>query len=117
MGEMSDWIQSNWFELASLLVQCAILATLARYGRKTLRIVRDSLNQGVTQERPWPSNPTGERPTIQQAVTPTRPEGAEHGVGETAAVWQNLTSWLQEPMESAGVVPRGSVMRWLKAPM
>ena len=29
MSEMSDWIQTNWFELGSILVQCAVLATLA----------------------------------------------------------------------------------------
>ena len=29
MSEISDWIQSNWFELGSLLVQCAMLVTLA----------------------------------------------------------------------------------------
>jgi hypothetical protein len=98
LGEMSDWIQSNWFELGSLLVQCAILATLAWYGRKILRTVRDPQNQSETLERGWPSNATVEQPPLQQSVAPTRPEGSEHGVGGIADGWRNLISWLRAPM-------------------
>jgi hypothetical protein len=117
VGEMSDWIQSNWFELGSLLIQCAILATLAWYGRKTLRILRDSQSQGATLERLRPSNATAEQTTLRQTVTPTRPESAEYGVDVTATVRPNLISWLQAPMRSRGVDSRYKFIRWLQAPM
>jgi hypothetical protein len=117
VNEMSDWIQSNWFELGSLLVQCAILATLAWYGRKTLRILRDPQNQGATLERLRPLTATAEQPTLQQTVTPTRPEGAQDDFGGTAAAWPNLISWLQAPMRRRGVDSRYKVIRWLHAPM
>jgi hypothetical protein len=117
VSEMSDWIQSNWFELGSLLVQCAILATLASYGRKTMRILGDSQSQDETLERLSPSSATAERLTIRQTVTPSSLEGAEHGVVGTAAVSHNLMSWLQAPMASRGVDPSNKVVRWLQAPM
>lgn len=107
MSEMSDWIQSNWFELGSLLVQCAILATLAWYGRKTLGILRASQL----------SNATADRPTAQEAAAPSGPEGVGHSVGEVAAAWRNLISWLQAPIASGGFAPWHRVIRWLQAPM
>jgi hypothetical protein len=45
MTEMSDWFQNNWIDLARLLVQCAILATVVRYGRKLLATLRASQEQ------------------------------------------------------------------------
>ncbi len=40
MDEISGLVERNWFEIGSLLIQCVILATVAWYGRKTLRFVR-----------------------------------------------------------------------------
>jgi len=45
MSEISDWFQNNWIDLARLLVQCAILATVVRYGRKLLATLRASQEQ------------------------------------------------------------------------
>ena len=114
---MSDWIQTHWFELGSLLVQCAILATLAWYGRKALRIVRAFQTQEETVERRSPSHAAAE-PVIRRTFTPAAvPEDAEDGAGGIVALWDNLTSWLQEPVVSRGDVPRGRIARWLQAPM
>jgi hypothetical protein len=117
LGEMIDWMQSNWFELGSLLVQCAILATLAWYGRETLRILRDSQNQGESLERLKLSVASDERPTIQHPATSTEVEGAHHSDGEIAAVWRNLINWLQAPMESRDAIFWPGFIRWFKAPM
>ena len=45
MNEFSDWFQNNAVDLARLLVQCAILATIVRYGRKLLATLRASQEQ------------------------------------------------------------------------
>jgi hypothetical protein len=45
MTEIMDWFQNNWIDLARLLVQCAILAALVRYGRKLLVALRASQEQ------------------------------------------------------------------------
>ena len=45
MSDFMDWFQNNAVDLARLLVQCAILATLVRYGRKLLATLRASQEQ------------------------------------------------------------------------
>jgi hypothetical protein len=45
MSEFNDWFQNNAVDLARLLVQIAILATLVRYGRKLLATLRASQEQ------------------------------------------------------------------------
>ena len=103
MSEMSDWIQSNWFELGSFLVQCAILATLAWYGGKTVRILRAFQDQDEAPQR--------------LALAPSGPEGAGHGGRGLAGASHNLISWLQAPMGSGRIAPWHRVIRWLQAPM
>lgn len=39
MGDILDFISSNWYELGSLLFQFAILAVAVSFGRKVLRIL------------------------------------------------------------------------------
>jgi hypothetical protein len=45
MSEFSDWLQSNWIDLARLGVQAAILAAVVRYGRRLLATLRASQEQ------------------------------------------------------------------------
>jgi hypothetical protein len=45
MSDFMDWFQNNAVDLARLLVQCAILATIVRYGRKLLATLRASQEQ------------------------------------------------------------------------
>jgi hypothetical protein len=61
MNEISDWFQNNWIDLARLLVQCAILATLVRYGRKMLATLRASQEQVGALLRLSVSDAVGER--------------------------------------------------------
>jgi hypothetical protein len=113
---MSDWIQSHWFELGSLLTQWAILVTLAWYGRKTLRIAKAFQTRDETLEVLSPSHVAAE-PTIRRIFEPAPVlEGTDDGASGIAAVWGNLTNWLQAPMVSREA-PRGRVARWLHAPM
>ena len=45
MNDFMDWFQNNAVDLARLAVQCAILVTLVRYGRKLLATLRASQEQ------------------------------------------------------------------------
>lgn len=113
MSEISDWIQSNWFEVGSLLVQCAVLATLAWYGRKVLRILLASYDQLEALRR----NVGAEHQITEQAFAPVRFEHVAHGSGGVAAACRDLITWLRAPMGSVGVGTSSRVKRWLQAPM
>jgi hypothetical protein len=116
MGEMSDWIQSNWFELGSFLVQFAMLATLAWYGRNVLRMLVATYDQNEALRKLWLSNVAPDQRITQQAFAPAGFERGRHGSGGAAAAWRDLVTWLQAPMGSGGIGPRRRVMRWLQAP-
>src|SRR5260370_13688158 len=117
MSELSDWIQTNWFELGSILVQCAVLATLAWYGRKVLSILVASFDQNEALRRLWLSNVAAEQRTTKQTFAPAGIESAGHRSGAVAAAWRGLISWLQEPMGSGRIRPSRRVIRWFRAPM
>ena len=97
MSEFSDWVQNNWFELASFLVQCAILATLFVYGRQALRALLALQDQAEPQKLSS-SKARGIRLTVQEA-----------------GVWSNLIRWFQEPMGEVAAWRR--TVRWFQAPM
>lgn len=56
-----DWFQNNWIDLARLLVQCAILATVVRFGRKILAALRASQEQVGALLKLSVSDSVGER--------------------------------------------------------
>ena len=45
MNDFMDWFQNNWIDLARLLVQCAILVTVVRFGRRIMAALRASQEQ------------------------------------------------------------------------
>jgi hypothetical protein len=116
MNEISDWMQSHWFELGSLLIQCAILATVVWYSRKSLKTMRGSQEQVGALLRLSLSELIAERPTLTEAPAFTAPESAESAGSRVSASWRNLIRWLQAPMSSGGAAPWHRVVRWLQAP-
>ncbi len=117
MSEISDWIQSNWFELGSLLVQCALLATLAGFGSKLLRILATSHGQNEELRRLSLPNVGAEQPTSKQVFAAPEFESAGHDSGGVAAPWPGLIAWLQTPMGSGRIRSRSRVIRWLQDPI
>jgi hypothetical protein len=117
MGEIIDWIQSYWFELGSLLIQSAVLVTLALYGRKVLRILSVSNEQNEAPRRVSVPNVAAEQRMTQERVAPAGFEPAEHRSDEGTAARSSFIAWLQAPMKSGGSGPRGRVIKWLQAPM
>jgi len=70
MNEFSDWFQNNAIDLARLLVQCAILAAVVRFGRKILAALRASQEQVGALLKLSVSDAVAERPA--PAPEPTR---------------------------------------------
>jgi hypothetical protein len=70
MTDFMDWFQNNWIDLARLLVQCALLATVVRFGRKILAALRASQEQVGALLRLSVSDAVGERSA--PAPEPTR---------------------------------------------
>jgi hypothetical protein len=62
MNAFSDWFQNNWIDLARLLVQCAILAAVVRFGRKILAALRASQEQVGALLKLSVSDAMGDRP-------------------------------------------------------
>jgi hypothetical protein len=126
MSDITDWIQSYWFELGSLTAQFAILAVLVWYARTTLRILTGSERQAEPARKPFEAAPS---------FVPAEPQPAGHaGVGrmlspmpapsvlqsqpatcrvvaERIGPWHAMVKWLQAPMSSRSAVPWRRVTR------
>ncbi len=91
MSKMSDWLRSDWFELGSLLVQCAILVVLVWYARKALRTRTASQEQVEALQGSY---------LTQEAPAYTEPERAERGGKQPVPSWRRLIRWLGSPVGS-----------------
>jgi hypothetical protein len=124
MSDMIDWIQSNWYELGSLAVQCAMLAVVASYGRKALRILSAPLAASraasqaqveLLQDLQNLAERRDSRPPAQPKAaayggvgrmlspTPEAPAGSDAEPAaavsrESTSPWHALVAWLQAPM-------------------
>jgi hypothetical protein len=72
MNAISDWFQNNWIDLARLLVQCAILAAVVRYGSRILAALRASQEQVGALLKLSVSDTVAERPAAVAAPEPSR---------------------------------------------
>jgi len=117
MSDISDWIQSYWFELGSLTTQLAILVVLVWYARKALRIL--SLPQGQAEAAADSSEPspvfTAMEPVaaghggVGRMLSPMpgsegQPEATAYRHRERTNPWHAIVKWLREPMNSRSVV-------------
>ena len=93
----SDWFENNWIDLARLLVQCAILAVVVRYGRKLLATMRASQEQIGALLKLSVSDSLAERPA---AVSEPEPEPARRYEPARAAVPEPAPSRRYEPTQT-----------------
>lgn len=99
----------DWFELGSLLVQCAMLATLAWYGRKILRTLTAFYEQNEAPQMPAPSNATVDRGAATAPIA--------YHAGGLASAWRDIVGWLQAPMARGSVAPWRRAITWFRAPI
>ncbi len=88
MNEFTAWIQSNWYELGTLLSEVVFLAAGIWFARKILRTLRASQEQ----------------------------VGALLKLSARSALGHSLVVWLNTPMSSGGVAPWRRAIRWLQSP-
>jgi len=134
MNEVTVWIQSNWYELGTLVAEFVFLAAGIWFARKILRTLRASQEQvgallklsvtGGATERQSP-NAAADRPLAAASpywLTPSEtplagpPEHAENVPRQVATHKHGLIVWLQTPMSSGGVAPWRKAIRWLQSP-
>lgn len=122
MSDLTDWIQSNWFELASLTAQFAILAVLVWYVRTTLR------NSTASQQfRPQaePGSLRSEVPGFSDVSPSYAPAEAQPaGFGGVGRMLSPMPEPQLQPTEVAAAYRRAeptnpwrAVVKWLQAPM
>jgi hypothetical protein len=135
MNDITVWIQSNWYELGTLVAEFVCLAAGIWFARKILRTLRASQEQvgallklsvtGAVTDRQSP-NAAADRPLAAASpywLTPSEtasvgsPEHAESSSQpQLATVKNGLIVWLQTPMSSGGAAPWRKAIRWLQSP-
>jgi hypothetical protein len=134
MNEFTAWIQSNWYELGTLVAEFVCLAAGIWFARKILRTLRASQEQvgallklsvtGAVAERQSP-NAVAERPFASASpywLTPSeipaagQPNAPENGPSRLSNAGHGLVAWLNTPMSSGGVAPWRRAIRWLQSP-
>ena len=112
---MCDWIQSNWYELGSLLVQCAALALLAWFGRSALGILGEAYGRKESAEAR--SELAGGHVTLETTFAHGGREERARKHFRVPVPRFNLIAWLQEPMgRRSRVAPWRRVIKWLQSP-
>jgi hypothetical protein len=119
MSDLSEWVQSYWFQLGSLLLQFATLITLGWFARRMLRIVTRSQERAEslhpasapptapsTEAQPFSSGLRGLIP-LDSDPSQSRALAAYVGSG-SSGLWRSIVKWLNTPMGNAPVAWR----RW-----
>lgn len=142
MTEFSTWMQSNWYELGTILAQFAFLIAGVWFARKILKTLRASQEQfgallkltlteelserakasapaqhstsSVEAERPTPYV-MAEWPTAAETPALTLP-GGQRRHNPLVAAWRGTVRWLKAPIRGHGPSPLRKVARWLQAP-
>ncbi len=115
MNELFDWMQGQWYQLASVLIQFGILATLFFHARKALRLVGTSKAQMEPRQDAVESySLTGRAVAINDA--PEKPERHWHIGSHVSAAFTGVGSWLQAPIGGSSAGPVRRLKRWLQAP-
>jgi len=114
MSDLTDFIQSYWFELGSLIAQFGILAVIAWYARTSLRItaasqrrVAPAASRVETRIELSPEEEDAQgyggvgrilSPMPGAAELGTEPRGYRHV--ERVSLWRAMVAWLQAPIGS-----------------
>jgi hypothetical protein len=115
MNDLSDWIQSYWFELGSLLLQFATLTAVVWFARRILRVGTtsqvhaESLHpasarpmEAAAEGQPFSSGLRGLIPMDDRAPSQPRARVAYVGSGGSG-LSHSIAKWLNAPMGNAPV--------------
>jgi hypothetical protein len=138
MSDISPWMQDNWLELGSLLIQLAFLAAGVWFARNILRTMRAFQDQIVallklavtsrdTEQRPLSASAKPTQTAGSAILFPTDEEQAlshpepieliESGPSWIVRAWHGVAQWLQTPMSNRGTGPFVRILEWFRAPI
>lgn len=117
MSDISDWIQSNWFEVGNLILQFATLAALMWFARSLLKIAATSQRHAGAPERVTapPIHPASEAAQFNSALRglipmdpgPSQPQARAPYVGSAdSSLSDSIVKEMNTPMGNAPVAWR-----------
>ena len=113
MGDLSNFLQDNWFELGSLIAQFGILAVIAWYAQTKLRMPAASSHRRVEPAATLLESP--------DEFTPQEPVTVGYGgVGRMLSPMPATPSFETVPISVARAQRTsawGAMIRWLRTPM
>lgn len=138
MSEISSWIQTNWQELATFLVEVAFLIAGVWFAHNILKAMRAfqeqigallklSITPNAAERESSPANAHSSlAETSPYWLTPSAAETAaavesgpvESGPGWMARAWQGVVTWMNEPMTNAHAQAGAwhRFVHWLRTP-
>lgn len=127
MSDLTDWIQSYWFELASLTAQFAILVVLVWFARTATRnstafepsgrqpepqpsedssFAEDSRSYAPVEAHPAGFGGVGRMLSPMPEGQAQQTEARSYRLTQRAYAWRAMVAWLKAPMTNRGVVWR-----------
>ena len=140
MGDVNAWIQTNWQELGTFLVEVAFLIASVWFAHNILKALRAFQEQigallkltitpsPAEREAPQPSahsslgenSPYWLTPSERQAgrteQTAEVREPSGSGPSWIVRVWHGVVAWMNKPMQSAQDGAWHRVVNWLRSP-
>jgi hypothetical protein len=134
MNDFGDWLQNNWYQLGSFLLQFAFLFAAIWFAKRILKTLRASQEQvgallklsvsGASLDRQTeaPSLPhAASEVTTYWPPTPSQPATAfvtsEHRATHSVSSGPGFLGWLKSPMGiTTGTSSFHRVLRWLQSP-
>lgn len=130
MGDLSSWLQDNWYDLGTLLTLIGFVVVCVWFARNILKTITAFQDQIAALIKLSLANPA-KRPVKAPSPKDALAEGISSwletpaidlsipkakGPNRFALVCSHILAWLKGPMRAAGNAPR-RVARWLQAPV
>jgi|SRR5690348_4210176 hypothetical protein len=140
MGDVNAWIQTNWQELGTFLVEVAFLIAAVWFAHNILKALRAFQEQigallkltitpsAGEREAPQTSARSNLAETSPYWLTPSESQGGqteqtaevrepiESGPSWIVRAWGGVIAWMTTPMKSAHVGAWHRVVNWLRSP-
>lgn len=144
MTEISSWIQLNWQELGTFLVEIAFLIAAIWFARSILKTLRSfqeqigallrltitppdapreregahpgaSARSNLGETSPYWLTPSETQPAT-SAEQAALSEPVESRANLIVRMWRGVVSWMNAPMTTAQAGPWHRLVNWLRAP-
>jgi len=128
MGDLSAWLQDNWYELGTLLTLMSFVVAGVWFASNVLKTIKASQEQlgailklsiAVSMDR-TPKNPSA-KDALAEGIsswleTPAINPSKTVGPNRFALACSRILRWLQVPLHAASAVS-WRMVKWLQAPI